>query len=127
MHQDNSKKACSLICNFCNEAIQTRLENDSKFEEGIKGDPFKIMMPMKQKMLFEQLERLLSTKQQEEEPLIEHAKRLEQAQNDVKSIVGTAWLHKFVKNAEECINEAQDNVKKNSKKAVTSHSWHVHF
>ena len=81
MCQENAKKAHSLIHNCCNEAMQIRSENDSKFEEEVKGDPFKIVTAMKLKMhdpskvkcpcvtLFKQLERLLSTKQ-EEEPLI---------------------------------------------------------
>ena len=59
--------------------MQIGLENDSEFEEKVEGDPFKIMAAMKLKMhnpskvkcphvtLFEQLERLLSTKQEEEE------------------------------------------------------------
>ena len=71
--------------------MQIRLKNESKFEEEVKGDPFKIMVAMKLKMcdpskvkcphvtLFEQPKRLLSTKQEEEEPSIEHTKRFKQA------------------------------------------------
>ena len=75
--------------------MQIGLENDSEFEEEVKGDSFKIMMAMKLKIhdpskvqcphvtLFEHLERLLSTDQEEEEPLVEHTKRFEQAQDNV--------------------------------------------
>ena len=89
----------------CNEAMQIRSENNSEFEEKVKGDPFKTMKAIKLKMcnpskvkcpfvtIFEQLERPLSTEQEEEEPLIECAKRFEQAQDNVKSIVGMERTH----------------------------------
>ena len=48
--QNNGKKAHSLICNHCNKAMQIQLENDSEFEEEVKGDPFKIMEMTKLKM-----------------------------------------------------------------------------
>ena len=129
VHQDNAKKAHLPMFNCCNMAMQIGLENDSEFKDKIKGDPFKIMTATKLKMcnpsevkhpfvtLFKQLERLLSTKQEEDEPLMEHTKRFEQAQDNVKSIVGTEWLFKFVKNAKECINEAQDDVKNKLKES----------
>ena len=119
--------------------MQIRLKNNSKFEEEVKRDLFKIMTATKLKMcdpskvkcphvtLFEQLERLLSTKQEEEEPLIKHTKRFKQAQDNIKSIMGTEWLCKFVENTEQCINETETDIKKNSKKTAMSHSWHVQF
>ena len=64
---------------------------------------------------FEQLERLLNTKQEEEEALMECARRFEQAQDNVKSIVGTEWLHKFVKIAEQCVNKGNSGVQKTLK------------
>ena len=66
--------------------------------------------------LFKQMERLFSTKQEEEEPLIEHMKRFKQAQDDVKSIVGTEWLDEFVKSTEECINKTDTDTKEELKK-----------
>ena len=82
--------------------MQIGLENDSEFEEKVKDDPFEMMKAIKLKMdnpskvkcpfvtIFEQLERpLLNTKQEEEEALIEHAKRFKQAQDNVKSTMGT--------------------------------------
>ena len=97
--QDNSKKAHSLTHRQCNEGMQIRLENNSEFEEKVKGNPFKMMKAIKPKMhdpskvkcpfvtIFEQLERLLNMKQEEEEVLIEHTKRFKQAQDNAKSIV----------------------------------------
>ena len=76
--------------------------------------------------LFEQLERLLST-EQEEAPSIEHTKRFKQAQDNVKSIVGTEWLCKFVESAEEHINKVQDDVKdelkENSNTSFMTHAF----
>ena len=59
--------------------MQMRSENDVKFENEVKGDPFKMMKAIKLKMhdpsktkhpfvtVFEQLERLLSAKQEGDE------------------------------------------------------------
>ena len=78
-------------------------------------DPSKVKCPCV--TLFKQLERLLSTEQEEEEPSIKCMKRFEQAQDNIKSIMGTEWLHKFIKNVEECINEVQDDAKKKLKES----------
>ena len=51
---------------------------------------------------FKQPERLLDTKQEDEEPPIKSTKRFKQAQDDVKSIVGTEWLEQFVESTTEC-------------------------
>ena len=50
VQQDNSKKAHSSMHGCCNKAMQIRLENDSEFEEKVKGDPFKMMKAIKLKM-----------------------------------------------------------------------------
>ena len=72
-------------------------------------DPSKVKCPFV--TIFEQSERSLGAKQEEDEPSMEHTKRFEQAQDNIKSIVGTQWLHKFIENTKECINEALDDVK----------------
>ena len=59
--------------------------------------------------LFEQLERPLDTKQEDEEPPIKCTKRFEQAQDNVKSIVGTEWLKQFVESTSECTQETDTN------------------
>ena len=85
----------------CNKVMQIRSENDSDFDDKTKGNPFKMMKAMKLKMcdpskvkcpfvtIFEQLDRLFNAKQEDEEASMEHTKRFEQAQDDVKSIMGT--------------------------------------
>ena len=40
---------------------------------------------------------------------MDHTKRFEQAQDNVKSIMGKDWLHNFVENTEECINASDTN------------------
>ena len=77
--QDNSKKAHLLMCGHCNKVMQIRLENDSDFDDKVKGNPFKMMKAMKLKMcdpskvkcpfvtIFEQLERLFGTEQEDKE------------------------------------------------------------
>ena len=72
--QGQCKEGTFTHINHCNKAMQIGLENDSEFEDEVKGDPFKIMMAIKPKMcnplkvkcpfviIFEKWERLLSTK-----------------------------------------------------------------
>ena len=48
-------------------------------------------------------------KQDFEEPSIKHAKKFKQAQDNVKSLVGTEWLDKFVESTEECIDDSDTN------------------
>ena len=67
---DNKFKAYAYIFGQYNKPMQTRLENDSKFESEVKGDPFKMMKAIKLKIhdpskvkcpfvtVFEQLDRL---------------------------------------------------------------------
>ena len=50
-------------------------------------------------------------KQEEDEALIECTKQFEQAQENVKSIVGIEWLDKFMESAEECLNETDTDTK----------------
>ena len=66
-------------------------------------------------------------KQEEEEAPIEHTKRFKQAQDNVKSIVGTEWLCEFIENTEEFINESDDDtrkkLKKKSNEAFVAHAF----
>ena len=88
-------------------------------------DPSKVKCPFV--TIFEQLERLLNTKQEEEEALIEHTKRFKQAQDNVKSIMGMELLHKFIENTEEFINEsdndARDEMKEKSNEVFVAHAF----
>ena len=52
----------------------------------------------------------MNTKQEEEEALIECTKRFEQAQDDIKSIVGTEWSEKVAESTEECKSENDSNM-----------------
>ena len=65
--------------------------------------------------LFEQVERPLDTKQEDEEPPIEHTKRFKQAQDNIKSIVGTEWLEQFAESTSECTWETDTNKQKQLK------------
>ena len=76
-------------------------------------NPSKVKCP--HMTLFEQLNRLLSTKQENEEAQIKCTKRFKWAQDNVKSIMGTEWLEKFVETTEECINETDNDTKKTLK------------
>ena len=122
------------MCGHCNKAMQMCLEDDR-----VKGDPFKMMEMIKSKMhdpskvkcpcatSFEQLERLLNTKQEEDEPLMEHTK----SSNRHKTMSSQSW----VQNGETNLQRTQRNAlvrqtmisKKQSRKQAASHSWHVHF
>ena len=88
-------------------------------------DPSKVKCP--HVTLFEQLERLLSTKQEEEEPSIEHTKRFKQGQDNVKSIVeknGCTSLSRMQKNTS---TKHKMTSRTNAKKTAMSHLWHTHF
>ena len=65
---------------------------------------------------FEQLERLLNAKQEEDKPLTEHTQKFKQEQDNVKSIMGTKWLDKFAENTEECTSNTKDDIKETLKK-----------
>ena len=88
-------------------------------------NPSKVKCPCM--TLFEQLERSLNTKQQEEEAPIECTKRFEQAQDNMKSIVRTEWLHQFVESTEQCINKTNGDVQDKLKENSASHLWYMHF
>ena len=139
VYQDNVKKAYSLIYGCCNKAMQIRLENDSDFENTVKGDPFETMKAIKLKMhdpskvkcpfvtIFEQLDRLFNAKQEDEESLNDYTKRFKQAQDNVKSIMGEDWLHHFTENTEEFINASnsaeEDELKKNSNERFMAYAF----
>ena len=77
-------------------------------------DPSKVKCP--HVTLFEQLKRLLSTKQNEDEPLIECTKKFKQVQDNVKSIMGTECPDKFTENMEEHINKTENDTRLELKK-----------
>ena len=119
--------------------MQTHLENDSDFKDEVKRDPFKMMEMIKLKMhdplkvkhthmtLFKQLDGLPSTKQEEDEPLIQCTKKFKQVQDDVKSIVHAEWLKKLQRTQKNASMKQTMTSKKNSKRQVVSHLWHMHF
>ena len=137
VYQDNGKKAHSQMHGCCNKVIQTHLENDSDFESEVKGDPFEMMEMTKPKMhhpskiecpcvtSFEQLDG--NTKQDEDEALIKCTKRFKQAQDDMRSIMGTEWLDKFMENMEEHVsetdNDAKEELKKTSCESFVAHAF----
>ena len=69
----------------------------------------------------------MKTKQDEDEPSLECTKKFKQAQDNVKSIMGTEWLDEFMENMEECIKELTMTQGWNSRNTATNHSWHVNF
>ena len=112
---------------FCNEATQLRLEKDSECEIKIKGDPFKTLEAIKLKMcdpskvkcpfvtLCEQVERPLTTKQEDDEGTVECTKRFKQQQDNVDSIMGKEWTETFTESTSECTNENDATKKKDLK------------
>ena len=65
--------------------------------------------------LFEQPKRLLDTKQEDEEPLIECTKKFKQALDNVKSVLRIEWLEKFAESMEECMSETDSDAQKGLK------------
>ena len=65
--------------------------------------------------LFKQLERPLDAKQEDGEPPIKCTKRFKQAQDNVKSIVGTERLEQFVESTSEHAQETDTDKQKQLK------------
>ena len=75
---DNKYKAYAYIFSLCNKAMQNQIENDTDFKSKVKNKLFELLKAIKSKMydpskvknpyitLTEQMERLLTTKQEED-------------------------------------------------------------
>ncbi len=111
--QDNEHKSYSLIMTMCTSTMQHRIESDSDFDSNIKDNPYSLLKAIKKKMFdpakskysfavfTKQLERLLAIRQEDGESLTEYVKRFKQHRDNMKELIGSTFLDKFIKNTEE--------------------------
>ena len=126
-HQDNCEKAFSMTCGFCDKVTQPRLEKDGSHKSKMKGDPFKTLEAMKLKMcdpskvkcpfvtLCEQMERSMTTKQDNDKGTVDCTKRFKQQQDNAESIMGKKWLDTFIESTSDCANKMSATKKQDSK------------
>ena len=93
--------------------MQNRIEETKDFETIIRDDLIKLLEEIKKKMynparakykyvtLTESLKRILDTKQEDDESLIDYTKRFKQARDIVKDSMGLDILHNFVESTSE--------------------------
>jgi len=99
---------------YCNHTMQLRIEEHKDFESTIKNDPIallktiRILMhdPQQAKYPYVSVTKvivrvLISTKQREDESLIDYVTRFKSARNVMKSHVGAHFLDNFVEHSEE--------------------------
>ena len=83
-------------------------------------DPSKVKNPYI--TLTEQMERLLTTKQEDDETITEYVKHFKQARDNFKELIGDTFLHDFVKTTVEYKNEA-DTGKKTELAKNSTETW----
>ncbi len=122
--QDNEHKSYSLIMTMCTTTMQHRIESDSDFEASIKDNPYSLLKAIKKKMFdpakskysfavfTEQLERLLSIRQEDGESLTEYVKRFKQHRDNTKELIGRSFLDQFIENTEDYRPSDNDTQKK---------------
>ena len=99
IYQDNKTKACGLIMSFCSREMVNRIEEMAEHTR-IKDNPFKLLDEIKKKMyeagrskycyvgLMDQIDRILNTKQEDGENLVEYTKRFKQVRDNAKGSLG---------------------------------------
>lgn len=112
--EDGLAKAYQVIySSFCTKAMQTRIEQHPDFETKLKRDPIATLEAIKSLMMdpvraqyhyvsmVDQWERLLNTKQQQEEPLLDYVNRFKQARDVFKGKMGKSFLMDYIETTKE--------------------------
>ena len=114
--------------------MHTRIENDTDFKSKIKNKLFELLKAIKMKMydpskvknpfitLTEQMERMLTTKQEEDESITEYVKRFKQARDNFKELIGKTFLHEFVETTAE-YKKSVDSSEQDQLKANRIETW----
>jgi len=86
VYEENKVKAYALIFSYCNKTMQSRIEESRDFEDKIRDNPLRLLEEIKRKMydparakykyvtLAESLNKILNTKQEDDENLVEYTK-----------------------------------------------------
>ena len=125
----NLIKAYALIySSYCSKIMQSRVEQHADFETVIRDDPIKLLETIQVLMhdtirgrypyasVTDAMRNLLFIKQQENEPLLDYAKRFKQARDVLKSHIGTKILEEFVETTREYKEEGDTDEQQKLKK-----------
>ena len=97
---------------YCSKEMVNRIEEVSEYTR-IKNNPYELLDEIKKKMykpgrskyafvgLTEQIDRILNTKQDDGENLVDYTKRFKQVRDNVKGSLGERFLESFIKNTKE--------------------------
>ena len=131
MHESNKHAAFTTTLKYCSQTMKNRTEEASNNEMDINNDPFELLKEIKIKMCgqvrakykFTQatdtLEQFFSAKQEHGESLTDHVKQFEQARDNVESVLGEKFLHRFIETVDACKNTCENE----EKEAVLKGSW----
>ena len=97
---------------YCSKEMVNRIEEVSEYTK-IKNNPYELLDEIKKKMygagrskyafvgLTEQIDRILNTKQDDGENLVDYTKRFKQVRDNAKGSLGKKFLESFIKNTKE--------------------------
>ena len=134
IYKANTIKAYSLIYDTCSLSMQNRVNEHPDFDTTIKNNPVELLKAIKLLMhdpvraryayasLTDTIERLMQTKQQENEHLLEYTKRFKQMRDLAKQQMGRDVLHTFVTNTKE-YKDTADASKQKAIKEESFESW----
>ena len=130
VHEEIKVKTYALIFGYYNKTMQNRIEESKDFESIIREDPLELLKEIKKKMydpartkyeyvtLTESFSRILNTKQEDNESLVDYTKRFKQARDILHDTVGEEILYTFVETTSEYQKESdtdkQDKLKDES-------------
>ena len=137
--EENMAKAYALIfSSYCNKTMQHRVEEHPKFDDEIRDNPIELLKAIKVLMhdpirsrypyasMTDALSRLLTTKQQENEGLMDYVKRFKQQRDVVKSHLGSRFLDTFIAQTQEYRDASKASEKaKMKQEAVTV--WYAYL
>lgn len=135
VYAENKPKAYALIFGYCNKVMQNRIEENPKFETDICDKPIEVLGKIKRKMydpargkyeyvtLTESIKRILETKQEDSESLVDYTKRFKLARDIMWDSVGEDILHRFVEKTAEYQVAGLGNPEKAKLKKASFGKW----
>ena len=124
-------EAFTAMLKHCSQAMKNRIEEATNYETEIRNNPFILLETIKSKMfgqirakyeynqVTDTLLQFFGTKQDHGESLIDYSARFKQAKDNVKSTLGTEFLHKFIETTDKYKNAGDGK----EKTAVLTESW----
>ena len=121
IYKDNRNKAYSVIFGYCNKKMQDRILGISDYESRVKNNPYELLDEIKRKMydpeadkypfisMTDFLYRLLVTRQDDGEELVDFIKRFKQTRDNLVGTVGSNFLDKFIERTGEYKKAYEDN------------------